>query len=499
MPVYGFSNHGSDLEVEFIPHMVTVQCNNQETKAYVQYALTEMNLLKETDSFPGAFETFQFKKTSLRPSKDEAPEELDYSKTYVIIKDTVGDENKWSAKCETVCGKAFLTCWYLEYASMNFMLRYIANSLIYKVDGADALVIVITKWDDEWKICQFYLEFPNQQRRIVMGMGPSGCGKSTVSIPFLKINKHVHVMAIDGGGARSSSITWNLAKSTNPAGISNLYDLMFPKLTSNGQEKYLKNNLKKRNIKKRLFQILTATSTTQFKGAYSNLCTIYVADTVSNLLAGISEYTRLDKKWAALFIWQHKNCLDDECTQLRKCPYPQRLKCKGCDVSGSARSLSEGKIYTSKNYEQSMERSYQFMLNASTNAMIHNSGTENPSLYVTTDKTAETSVGKSHIYGEKRVHFQFLAIDKFPSSLAQCLSLIERNIAYPCKRLWSSTFKTQRGGESTRKAVKKTHDGTRTRSLSIRSRTLYPLSYKGKVCPGIEPGLLDSKSRVLNH
>lgn len=372
---------------------------------------------------------------------------LDFQSSYELMKQHVGNEGKFQAKCSGKCKEAFLKCWHLEYQTMNFMLRYIAESLIYVKEGF--LTIQILQWDVKWKKAKFTLQFPQQPRRIVIGMGPSGCGKSTVSIPFLIENGHTHVMAIDGGGARSASISWALLKITNPQGISNMYNLMFPKFFGH------KHLFKKQDIKKRLFQILNATERNPYnvKNAekWSTNCTIYVADTLSRN-KGVSKYIEMDPHWAALFIWQHKNCVDKPCNLVKSCPYPVDLKCIGCDVSGFKRSLTEGKIYSSSMYDTSNRNSYSLMLKAPVKAMIHNSGSAKTSVYVSTHEAETEKMGKTYAVNGKNVKFKVVVVPAFPARLEDCFTLIEKSLKSGCgRRIWSRTFRSLRGGNMTRK------------------------------------------------
>jgi hypothetical protein len=272
-----------------------------------------------------------------------------------IQKNHQGDPFSSSCKKSSTRCKIFMEQWRRESSSTLYWLRFISYSIV-RVQKKEVQVI-ISEWDDEWEKCTKTFVFPDETRRMIIGVGPSGCGKSTIAKTIFPWFKDIEtVVFIDGGISREVSTVWNVATAFSP-GISDLY-------------KYFK-TIRSKDI---LFGLLK-----------EHYCSFYVPDTLSNtqtvrnygiyratgkhLLPDITEYTVLDPNWISLFIWQHLNNPTSTCTYAKK-GYP----CIGCDVSGIKRQISEGKQYDSKSYQVSLHASLLALKQSKHQFFIHNSG-----------------------------------------------------------------------------------------------------------------------------
>jgi hypothetical protein len=234
----------------------------------------------------------------------------------------------------------FIARWNEEAKSTVYWVRFFCYSVV-KVTP-DPVVLTIKRWDDVWARCEKTITFVTQPRRVVMGMGPSGCGKSTIAkavFPWFKLKT---VVFIDGGISRETSLVWNMATIYNQSnGIADLYTFF-----------------KKNSSKDELFEMLKQAA-----------CSFYVPDTLV-ASANISKYTALDPNWVGLIIWQHLN----KSMWTSSCDFNAAYKCVGCDVSGYAREMIEGKKYDSMGYSLSMANSMQAMSGSKYKFFIHNSG-----------------------------------------------------------------------------------------------------------------------------
>lgn len=366
---------------------------------------------------------------------------------FVKMRDSYTKENGvFESSCDGECETAFRESWRFEYESMNFMIRYLSECCVYRKDTRNPPKLIIEEWHDKWKQCKFRLEFPEQKRRVVLGMGPSGCGKSTVALPIFKAYGLESVMAVDGGMARKVSFTWMLGVKLNTKGIKNLYSLMKSEF----------------DVKTDMFKILnTAGTKKKFENASSNFCSIYMADTLSGVSNKTSKFVSLDADWIGVLIWQHKNCTDRSCENgiVRTCPYPKEFRCLGCDKAGSERAILEGKKFDSDAYFRSMNNGYAMMLRAPHRIMIHNFGREGgKSIYVTDDTVPQTEPNYKVVkmsfpdsgsgVGATDIKTGF---GMFGRGLQACLDNIQRLIQGSCKRIWSKTFRALKGGNKTRR------------------------------------------------
>lgn len=406
----------------------------------------------------------------------------------------------FAAKCTGACKDLVSNCWNNEYLSMSFFLRYLSSCCVHTGAKEDRVLVTIQRWHSNWKQCQFKISFPLPKNppRVVVGVGPSGCGKSTVAKPIFRMFNLDLVIAIDGGNSRESSITWFIAKmATN--GIGNLNQIF-----------------KEHEIKLKLYKILTAPENTQsyHKITRAGRCSIYIADTLSSQLNfrenafaqawgknNSLAYSQVDPNFICALIWQHKNCSDEYCSGKtdRRCPFAFPYNCVGCDRSGATRAIGEGKKYDSKAYEKSMNIGYDLLVNSPVKIMIHNTGywqgaiQGRKSIFLTEGNLPAFHGIDGNNYVRKEIVFptvgRGLGTDFSKSGalagfgvflgngLLRALDVFQKiaandKIAARVGRIWSHTFKKRGwfGGNKTK-----------------------------KVCPGIEPGLLDSKSRVINH
>jgi energy-coupling factor transporter ATP-binding protein EcfA2 len=277
------------------------------------------------------------------------------------VKRLTSKDKKWvDCKCDI-----FKQLWSKESESTIYMLRFLSKSCMF-VKGTPP-IISVKKYSKKWSECiwDVRLNVEEQTRRIIMGYGPSGCGKSTIAKELFKCVPDINVVwTVDGGISREESISWRIAsltpKQPNVVGISNLYkmfkeineskDAVLPFIQRSPVSIYVPDTLssvdKMNTVKSKL-------------GQYTGIRSLTRA-------ANMSMYTRLDPNWIALLIWQHKNYPTNTCT------YP--FRCKGCDVSGLKRALTEGKKYDSLAYDISMDIGYKTVLTSTTQIIIHNSG-----------------------------------------------------------------------------------------------------------------------------
>jgi predicted ABC-type ATPase len=251
--------------------------------------------------------------------------------------------------------KIFMKQWKRESSNTLYWLRFISYSIV-RVQKKEVKVI-ISEWDDVWEKCTKTFVFPDETRRMIMGIGPSGCGKSTIAKNIFPWFKDIEtVVFIDGGIAREVSTVWNVATAFSN-GISDLYTY-FKTIRS---KDHLFEMLKEHNCSFYVPDTLSNTQTVRNYGIYRA--------TGKNILPDITEYTVLDPNWIALFIWQHLNHPTPTCIYAKK-GYP----CIGCDVSGIKRQVSEGKLYDSKSYQVSLHASLLALKQSKHQFFIHNSG-----------------------------------------------------------------------------------------------------------------------------
>ena len=269
----------------------------------------------------------------------------------------------------------FIKQWNLESQSTIYWLRFLSYCIVRVRRNNNPPTVIIDTWNEVWANCKKRIVFPDQKRRVIMGIGPSGCGKSTIAKTVFPWFTDIEtVVFIDGGISREVSTVWNVATAFSN-GISDLYKIF------SGH-----------SSKDEMFTLLQPQS-----------CSFYIADTLSNqknaenyayYISGrpdtppdLTKYTSLDEEWIALFIWQHLNVDKSE----KKCTYPNGYRCIGCDISGQKRQISEGKPYDSKAYIISKHASLLALKQSKHKFFIHNSGSGDDRTVIAYNSTAITS------------------------------------------------------------------------------------------------------------
>ena len=237
------------------------------------------------------------------------------------------------------------------------------------------------------------IESTQKSPRLIMSFGPSSAGKTRTGGDIIKIiqeenkkEKQINdeykgklqidkkipeyipntFLSIDGGIYREQSIIYmyivDLLKFYNIGGFKNMVpsgiskkDILFnSKKTKINVINYL---IYLKDLKKEIFNI-----------------SLYIPETLSScIITCKNEYKQYidltgDKKWIALFIWQHK-------FGPIECNYTDKYKCVGCTQSGKSRETLEGKKYSNNAYNFSYKNGMDELKNAPHIAYkIHNCG-----------------------------------------------------------------------------------------------------------------------------
>ena len=342
----------------------------------------------------------------------------------------------------------FKQLWALESASTSYMVRFLCNSCMYIPDKTIAPTIIIRDYHDEWKKATIEIStencIPIEKRRVIMGFGPSGCGKSTIAKAMFNCLKLGVVWTIDGGISRENSIAWNVAskfKTSNCKGISNLYK-MFKRIADSKNEVLF---FIEKHAKISIYVPDTASG--QYLGHQFNMATAI----------NMKQYEKIDETWMAMLIWQHIN---------DSCNFSENYKCNGCDKSGFARALTEGKKYDTSAYQTSMDVGYKTLMACKgPKMMIHNSGLANHKSIVATDTLSLFNCIQSNNpfqIGNLTLDITSLLFSPFPKSLGECKSLMikETNDSKEKRMTILDIGKTvtqsmNRGGRLTRKRRKR--------------------------------------------
>jgi len=295
-------------------------------------------------------------------------------------------EKKDWLSCEKECLSTATTAMNLELNSTAYMLRILANTLIGIDKDSSKLIFIYTGGDNGnklsgvWKNDKDFFKIhkigknditSSIDSRLIMGLGPSASGKTywTKNIITL-LNKNVQnfpssFFSIDGGDYRELSKVYQTIiesiKKKRIGGISNLVLSNF----SLSQKSIFDSNIVKKNIINFL------------KESNFNI-SLYVPETLGDCGAGnrlqlcsskINKYKEVtkDQNWIALLIYQHKT--DEEC------PYDFEYQCIGTTNSGKSRETTEGKQFSSKAWQHSMNHG-KTEINRSPNLrfIIHNTG-----------------------------------------------------------------------------------------------------------------------------
>jgi hypothetical protein len=217
-----------------------------------------------------------------------------------------------------------------------------------------------------------------KEARLIMGFGPSASGKTFCAKSIIKMigltdsNFPKVFFTIDGGEYRKQSIIYQyIIKSLIKNGLEGFTNM---KVGAVGLKdlfgKSLKSLFDSSSVKKVIGDFLN-----HQKKEYKTAISLYIPETlgkckIKNCRQQYQKYIDFtgDKKWIALYIYQHKH--DFECI------YPGKYKCVGTTTSGIKREIDDGKKYSSKAYETSESYGLKHLLRKETpiKFKIHNSG-----------------------------------------------------------------------------------------------------------------------------
>lgn len=320
-------------------------------------------------------------------------------------------------------GKDWIHCWNECYAttkkqmkrevrSTAFMLRLLSKSMITAATETaikNLFVFQDGNYTGVWKNDRNFiaLNIPKIKPRLIMGFGPSASGKTfwaknVISLMKLRDYKNfpASFLAVDGGIAREESFVYQLIVDTinslcrQPTCVKGFQNLVAPGIPS---VKELYYNL--RNTSKPLPSIFVK-SKSALKSYIKMLDvkpSLYVPDTASSG-AGYKKWQKLlgDASWIALYIWQHR-------TQ-QQCTFPRGFQCLGCQASGQAREVKEGKRYSAAAYGKSEVNGRAYLMSApGARIDIHNGGGLKQDGAVTTSTMTEHPIRGSYKFTEQRL------------------------------------------------------------------------------------------------
>ena len=208
-----------------------------------------------------------------------------------------------------------------------------------------------------------------------MGFGPSASGKTYCAKTIIKMlckndkDFPKSFLSIDGGIYREKSYIYqkliSLIKTRKFKGLKNLVlSSLNLKISLKGVEK--RHTLFDSGIvKKKVIEYLRS---------QSKPTSLYVPETLGGCLLDCSnvykKYIEIaddSKSWIGLLIWQHKTH--------NECNFMEGYTCKGCTESGTEREKSEGKIYSSSAWQNSMNNGrYHMKIAPGGRYEIHNGG-----------------------------------------------------------------------------------------------------------------------------
>ena len=317
--------------------------------------------------------------------------------------------------CVRKCHKVLTEYSKKELESTAFILRLLAKSMIDITktqaqvdkgdDGKEVTVIyegsddfseltgkwmrkegVIKKTRKPEDLKYFTINIKQENPRLVMALGPSSAGKTFSGKTVMKMIKEANngfptkFLSIDGGIYREESIVYQ----TVLEALKRYPDIIgFTDLVSPSFWQELKH--------KTIFSAGTAkTEIAQWLDDKNIRISLYVPETLgapaglSNPMKKINKYVKItrDPNWIGLLIWQH---LNDEVISKKKknkigewkvmCDFPDGQKCKGTVPLGKKREESEGKMYSSGAWLNSMNNGEKMLKKAKgLRVDLHNSG-----------------------------------------------------------------------------------------------------------------------------
>ena len=327
----------------------------------------------------------------------------------------IGKGKKGWIDCVGKCHKVLHKYSKKELESTAFILRLLAKSMIDITktqaqvdkgdDGKEVTVIyegsddfseltgkwmrkegVIKKTRKPEDLKYFTINIKQENPRLVMALGPSSAGKTFSGKTVMKMIKEANVdfptkfLSIDGGIYREESIVYQ----TVLKALKKYPDIIgFTDLVSPSFWQELKH--------KTIFSAGTAKGEIgKWLGDKNIRISLYVPETLgapaklTNPMKKIKKYIKItrDPNWIGLLIWQH---LNDEVISKKKknkigkwkvmCDFPEGQKCKGTVPLGKKREESEGKMYSSGAWLNSMVNGEKMLKKArGLRVDLHNSG-----------------------------------------------------------------------------------------------------------------------------
>jgi len=339
------------------------------------------------------------------------------NKNHEDIKNTLGVDvsmDTW-VECDNNCERLFKESFQYEQKTLFYLLKIITKSFItidnskivfvfdnlrdlqsFKIVFVQPIgkgseesnkLLTVTKYSKDLKVDQVKRGFKvTTSPRLIMGFGPSASGKTYNAKNVIGLLSKIDngfpkcFLSIDGGIYRENSMTYQaLVKLAPTIGIEG-----FSNLVITGSKE--KNSLfYSTNIKNSIKELLSK---------QSQKLSLYVPETLSSCVLNlcmekIQPYIVLtgDNNWVALMIYQHKD--------RARCPYTDDYSCKGTIESGTSREKTEGKKYSSGAWDISYSNGLYMLDRApSYRFLIHNSGSEKPSLFY--DRTNYTEVEREN-------------------------------------------------------------------------------------------------------
>jgi len=264
----------------------------------------------------------------------------------------------------------------IEINSTAYMIKTISTSILsiipdktfIKINFNDDITNLSGIWDND-KIYFTLDKINDNSSKLILGLGPSASGKTFNAKNIIELLSKNDLsfpktfITIDGGEYRKSSSLYSfIKKQFTDKKYAGLYELMSDdkKIAIFGAG----------SIKDKILEFLN-------QNINQNI-SLYVPETCSsNCIDKIENFIKITKssntnKWIALLIYQHK--YGDECN------FSEEYKCVGCTKSGIIREIDEGKKYSNKSWEKSMNNGIDIIdnihekLSEYDKFIIHNSG-----------------------------------------------------------------------------------------------------------------------------
>lgn len=322
---------------------------------------------------------------------------------------------KWT-KCRNNCSNIIKPLVDIELQSTAYMIRTISKSILlankkkgdfppitFNFTDRDKLTGI---WKNDKEIIEMVFNDKNKTNRLIMGFGPSAAGKtywaqtlinifSSASEDFPKV-----FLSIDGELYRETSMIYQMVVNTLSrtciAGFSNLVvtDIITKFFEAIN---YVHSLFNPRNIKDEMLEFIT-----KYKGEIS----LYVPETLGGCGLGVTQgckkqyepYINItgDKEWIGLLIWQHKLG--------SKCDKPDAFKCKGCTESGKERQITEGKLYSSMAYDNSIYKGWKHMTGLRSKPPINDISKEYQNEVNKKEENKEDTINKGAPGGKFMIH-----------------------------------------------------------------------------------------------